>query len=93
MLRLSRSHDQNRRRAGETAGKAATLAVQRDVLKKGSGSGGGRRRRGGGTADRHRKHGGAGTAQGVEKKKALRGQKGVSISAGLTGVRASARRL
>lgn len=41
MLRLSRSHDQNRRRAGETAGKAATLAVQRDVLKKGSGSGGG----------------------------------------------------
>lgn len=39
MLRLSRSHDQNRRRAGETAGKAATLAVQRDVLKKGSGGG------------------------------------------------------
>ncbi len=32
MLRLSRSHDQNRRRAGETAGKAATLAVQCDVL-------------------------------------------------------------
>lgn len=67
MLRLSRSHDQNRRRAGETAGKAATLAVQRDVLKKGSGSGGGRGRRGG-TADGHRKHGGAGAAQGVEKK-------------------------
>lgn len=33
MLRLSRSHDQNRRRAGETADKAATPAVQRDVLK------------------------------------------------------------
>lgn len=33
MLRLSRSHDQNRRRAGETAGKAAMLAVQCDVLK------------------------------------------------------------
>lgn len=33
MLRLSRSHDKNRRRAGETAGKAATPAVQRDVLK------------------------------------------------------------
>lgn len=32
MLRLSRSHDQNRRRAGETAGKAATLTVQCDVL-------------------------------------------------------------
>lgn len=27
-MRLSRSHDQNRCRAGETAGKAATLAVQ-----------------------------------------------------------------
>lgn len=33
MLRLSRSHDRNRRRAGETAGKAAMLAVQCDVLK------------------------------------------------------------
>lgn len=32
VLRLSRSHDQNRRRAGETAGKAAPLAVQCDVL-------------------------------------------------------------
>lgn len=32
MLRLSRSHDQNRRRAGETAGKVARLAVKCDVL-------------------------------------------------------------
>lgn len=32
MLRLSRSHDQNRCRAGETAGKAARLAEQCDVL-------------------------------------------------------------
>lgn len=36
-LRVSRSHDQNRRRAGETADGAATLAVQRDARPQESG--------------------------------------------------------
>lgn len=69
MLRLSRSHDQNRRRAGETAGKAAMPAVQRDVLKQKKRSGGpwwGWECRGVGrgvTADGHRKHGGASRAK------------------------------